>query len=324
MTKVKVTGPAIIAGLLLLTPQLGLAQQTSGSPYSDRDRSIDWNKQKEVLQQSLKPGETKDDYRRELEKMGWTITAVNYDKPNYVEWEIVKGDQSYEVQIDLDKSNKASKVDVTTNLWQASATKEAIKGNKVAAMGRGDARYSDRDRRADWTKSKEQLEQALPTGQDKDAYRRELQKMGWAITSVNSDKPDYTEWEIVKGDQTYEVQINYDKTSHKASKVDVATNMWKAAATERALDANGGRTSSMGGLRTDTPAGIRASQSAMMTSEDTRQVQQKLNDLGYSAGQVDGRWGPQTQAALRNFQQAKNLSVTGRLDDKTKDALNLK
>ena len=105
-------------------------------------------------------------------------------------------------------------------------------------MGRGDARYSDRDRRADWTKGKEQLEQALKTGQEKDTYRRELEKMGWTITSVNSDKPDYVEWEIVKGDQSYEVQLDFDKTSHKANKIDVTTNMWQAEATERALDAN--------------------------------------------------------------------------------------
>ena len=62
--------------------------------------------------------------------------------------------------------------------------------------------------------------------------------MGWTITAVNKDKPDYAEWEIVKGDQSYEVQLNFDKASHKANKIDVTTNMWQAEATERALDAN--------------------------------------------------------------------------------------
>ena len=238
----RLTKWAILTGLMALSPQVGWAQKdTAPAPSaanrsSDRDRSVEWNKQKEVLQQSLKLGETKDQYRRDLEKMGWTITAVNYDKPDYVEWEIVKGDQSYEVQIDLDKANKGSKIDVTTNMWQADNTKKAVKGNKVTAMGRGNARFSDRDRRADWTKGKEQLEQSLKTGQDKATYRRELEKMGWNITSVNSDKPDYTEWEIVKGDQTYEVQIDFDKSSHKANKIDVTTNMWKADATEKALE----------------------------------------------------------------------------------------
>ena len=238
----RITKLALVTGLIALSPQVGWAQKdTAPAPsatnrYSDRDRSVEWNKQKEVLQQSLKLGETKDQYRRDLEKMGWTITAVNYDKPDYAEWEIVKGDQSYEVQIDLDKANKGSKIDVTTNMWQADNTKKAVKGNKVTAMGRGNARFSDRDRRADWTKGKEQLEQSLKTGQDKATYRRELEKMGWNITSVNSDKPEYAEWEIVKGDQTYEVQIDFDKSSHKANKIDVTTNMWKADATEKALE----------------------------------------------------------------------------------------
>jgi hypothetical protein len=97
----------------------------------------------------------------------------------------------------------------------------------------GTNQYSDRDRRAGWEKGKQDLERVLKTGQDKEAYRRELEKLGWKITSVNYDKPDYVEWEIVKGDQTYEVQI--DLKNNKATKVDVATNMWKAKATEEAL-----------------------------------------------------------------------------------------
>jgi hypothetical protein len=60
--------------------------------------------------------------------MGWKITSVNYDKPDYVEFEIVKSDKSYEVQIDLDKnSHKATKVDVTSNIWKAEATENALK-----------------------------------------------------------------------------------------------------------------------------------------------------------------------------------------------------
>ena len=76
----------------------------------------------------MKTGEEKDFYRRQLEKMGWKVTSVNYNKPDYVEYEIVKGDTSYEVQIDIDKnSNKATKVDVVTNVWKTDATKNALK-----------------------------------------------------------------------------------------------------------------------------------------------------------------------------------------------------
>jgi hypothetical protein len=97
------------------------------------------------------------------------------------------------------------------------------------------SKYSDRDRMKSSKNEKDQLEQTLKTGEEKAFYRRELEKAGWSITSVNYDKPDYVEYEIVKGDQSYEVQIDIDKNSHKATKVDVATNVWKAEATENAL-----------------------------------------------------------------------------------------
>ena len=97
------------------------------------------------------------------------------------------------------------------------------------------ARYSDRDRLKESRGTEDKLEQALKTGEEKDFYRRELEKMGWKITSVNYDKPDYVEYEIVKGDDSYEVQIDFDKNSRKASKVDVALNAWKSDATKQAL-----------------------------------------------------------------------------------------
>lgn len=96
-------------------------------------------------------------------------------------------------------------------------------------------RYSDRDRMRGAKDDEDKLERALKTGEEKNFYRRELEKMGWMITSVNYDKADYVEYEIVKGDDSYEVQIDFDKNSHKANKVDVTMNVWKADATKQAL-----------------------------------------------------------------------------------------
>jgi hypothetical protein len=87
--------------------------------------------------------------------------------------------------------------------------------------------YSDRERMKSSNEEKKQLEQALKTGEEKDFYRRELERMGWQITAVNYDKPDHLEYEVVKGPSTYEVQVSFDRNSHKANKVDVAWNMWK-------------------------------------------------------------------------------------------------
>jgi uncharacterized protein YmfQ (DUF2313 family) len=209
--------------------------------YSDRDRMRSSKDEEDKLEKALKTGEDKDFYRRELEKMGWQITSVNYDKPDYVEYEIVKGNDSYEVQIDFDKnSRKATKVDVTTNVWKTDATENALKTGKKggaypAKTTNNPARYSDRDRAKSSQDEEDKVEKALKTGEEKDFYRRELEKMGWKITSVNYDKPDYVEYEIVKGDQSYEVQIDFDKNSRKATKVDVAANAWKADATKKAL-----------------------------------------------------------------------------------------
>ncbi|HEX5021297.1 MAG TPA: hypothetical protein VFX54_11590 [Candidatus Binatia bacterium] len=208
--------------------------------YSDRDRMKTAKDSEDKLEQALKTGEAKEFYRRELEKLGWQITSVNYDKPDYLEYEIVKGDDSYEVQIDVDKnSRKATKVDVTMNAWKTDATEQALKDRKkVAYPSRttpNPERYSDRDRMKTAKDSEDKLEQALKTGEAKEFYRRELEKMGWKVTSVNYDKPDYVEYEIVKGNDSYEVQIDFDKNSHKATKVDVAMNAWKTDATKSAL-----------------------------------------------------------------------------------------
>ena len=198
----------VIAGLALAGPvsvsAADRAANEKSSRYSDRDHMKNARTTEDSLERALKTGEEKEFYRRELEKMGWMITAVNYDKPDYVEYEIVKGDDSYEV-----------------NIWKTDATEAALKDHKnVAYPARttnNPERYSDRDRMKTAKDAEDKLEQALKTGEDKNFYRRELEKMGWKITSVNYDKPEYVEYEIVKGDDSYEVQIDFDKNSHKAT-----------------------------------------------------------------------------------------------------------
>lgn len=54
-----------------------------------------------------------------------------------------------------------------------------------------------------------------------------------------------------------------------------------------------------------------------LNADNVRQIQKALNDAGYNAGPVDGRWNPETERALRDFQKAKGLEPTGRLDDRT-------
>ncbi|HEY1240412.1 MAG TPA: peptidoglycan-binding domain-containing protein [Bryobacteraceae bacterium] len=46
-------------------------------------------------------------------------------------------------------------------------------------------------------------------------------------------------------------------------------------------------------------------------------AQRRLHDKGFYKGNFDGRLGPETQAAIREYQKNGNLNVTGRLDQAT-------
>jgi peptidoglycan hydrolase-like protein with peptidoglycan-binding domain len=50
---------------------------------------------------------------------------------------------------------------------------------------------------------------------------------------------------------------------------------------------------------------------------DIKKVQETLRDKGYYTASVDGRMGPQTREAIRQYQKSENLPVTGRLDGET-------
>ena len=56
---------------------------------------------------------------------------------------------------------------------------------------------------------------------------------------------------------------------------------------------------------------------AVSHRQDITKVQESLRDKGYYTAQVDGVIGPQTRAAIRQYQQSENLPVTGRLDAQT-------
>ena len=55
--------------------------------------------------------------------------------------------------------------------------------------------------------------------------------------------------------------------------------------------------------------------------DNVRQVQEALRQKGFNPGPADGVMGPRTEQALRQFQQSKNISATGRLDNDTSSAL---
>src|SRR5712664_3375267 len=56
-------------------------------------------------------------------------------------------------------------------------------------------------------------------------------------------------------------------------------------------------------------------------SSDIRQAQMALKEKGHDPGPIDGVHGPRTSSALRDYQKAENIKVTGRLDSETKSHL---
>src|SRR5688500_13006762 len=68
---------------------------------------------------------------------------------------------------------------------------------------------------------------------------------------------------------------------------------------------------------------LAAGDALFVDDQTVRQAQKTLNDRGFKTGGIDGKMGPQTQAALVNFQRAEKLAPTGRLDRQTLAALGI-
>jgi ribosomal protein S6 len=205
----------------------------AGNTYSDRAVSKDLNADRDALQQSILTGQSIDQIKNKLSSMGYQITAVNDSEKDYVEYEVVKGKRSYEVQVDLDANAKSKKVDIAPNLWRASSTKAALRGEKVAAVSGKDS--SDRMYMKAWNDEKDALEKALGTGHSASAYKSKLTQMGYQITATNDAEKDYLEYEIAKGKNSYEVQIDLDAQG-MGKKVDVTSNLWEADRTDKRTD----------------------------------------------------------------------------------------
>ena len=209
------------------------------SPTAPARDAVDSDRER--LEQQLKAAGSRADYAKVLEDNGYRISAINADKPDYLEYEVVKGDRSYEVQLDFDKGGtKASKVDVTANMWRADSTKRMLKDPTykptAALTADPQSRHSDRRFIKAATDEKEKLEKALVPNHSVAAYKSKIEQMGYKITAVNDREPDFVEYEILKGNNSYEVQIDLDPKTKLGKKVDVATNVWDAEGTEKAKD----------------------------------------------------------------------------------------
>jgi peptidoglycan lytic transglycosylase len=60
-----------------------------------------------------------------------------------------------------------------------------------------------------------------------------------------------------------------------------------------------------------------------MSQDEIRQVQERLKELGYYDGAIDGVYGPQTAEAVREYQRGQGLAVTGSVNQETAQTLQI-
>jgi hypothetical protein len=108
---------------------------------------------------------------------------------------------------------------------------------------------------------------------------------------------------------------------------DRATTPSRSASARSERTASASRSSSRGTASTSASGrGASASTTAGVNGHDAqtvREVQQTLSQRGFDPGPIDGLWGPRTQAALRQFQQAQGMAASGTLDAATMSALDV-
>ena len=235
---------AVILGLSTMSPAVFAAEKVDAdapppaAPMDKESRLKMWTENKDALEAKLGTGHDKAHYRKTLEEMGYAITAVNSDDDDYLEYEIMKDGETYEVQVDFE-NGVSDEIDVTTNVWKAESTEAAL-GDKnysyafPTVVTPHPEKVSDRIRGKEWASEKVKVEEALGVGHDRDYYAPALEKMGYKVTSVNDKDEDNLELEVVKGDTSYEVEVEFDETSKMSTSVDVSTNIWETEATEQA------------------------------------------------------------------------------------------
>lgn len=186
----------------------------------------DWNEGEEILQQHLQPGRTPAEYQQMLRDLGYVITSVNYNTPDYVEYEVVKDQRTYEVQIDVDENTgEAANIDIASNVWKTGGTRAALRtAESMASLS--DPNYIlvltpiytvDAQERSAMENMVRELEQ-LPVGQNPQAYQDALQERGYKIMDTAARK-NKTQLRVAKDGKEALVNIRFDQDTGKSVQV---------------------------------------------------------------------------------------------------------
>jgi hypothetical protein len=105
----------------------------------------------------------------------------------------------------------------------------------IAALAAGPA-AGEPAKMTRWEAGKRGLETALPPGRSRTFYREEISRLGYRVRSVNEERPETIEYEVVGSGYRYDVQIDVDQESGLATKVQVAPNLLKSRPAHGAVD----------------------------------------------------------------------------------------
>jgi len=220
----------------------GAGMLALSAPLVYADEVPSWEQGQAELQQALAKGQERGFFDSKLRELEYQITAINYNDEDYIEYEVVKGENTYEVQIDIDdETQKATEIEIDPNVWKTEATERALARNSrlapasdAAANGHGmpyGYRYSDRDRSRVEQMVKD-LE-TLPTGQDKAFYKTELKNRGYEITKVNEDTKDTLELEAVKNARSVSFEATFNEETGQSTELEVSELWWESDTTEK-------------------------------------------------------------------------------------------
>lgn len=213
------------------------------SRAEERAYRADLEKERERLESALSRVTDRAGFAAAIEAEGYRLASVNADRPEYLEFEIVKDQASHEVRIEFDPdSKKVRDLDVDRNIWRAATTERMLADPDYVAAAplapAEDGGSSDRPRIDAWEDEKDRLETLLEN-RKVDEIVAELREAGYEITATNDREPGYVEFEVVKGDNSYEVQVDVDEDTQHAEDVDVTANLWRARSTRESQQAGG-------------------------------------------------------------------------------------
>lgn len=233
---------AIITALTFSYANVSVAADTESQNHLWQDRMglENYDMQRVALEKDLKGSDTVEQLHNRLKKADYRITAINQESDSDVEYEVVKGDHTFEVKSEI-TDGKLKDVEVTNNIWRADSTKRALKDanydtSDVKYNKEHAGHYSDDQYTETWSKEKAALADAMPVGKKFEDYQQILKAKGYQITSINDKNDKKVEFEIVKGDHSFEVNLERDAETKVVKEVAVSHNIWTSEETEKALE----------------------------------------------------------------------------------------